>query len=146
MEATYEDFSNKDIFNSIRLKSEEAISNCPLLISPKSTKNISNTDIVILINDLHIALDDEHEAGIQIDNSGKQTTFYIDHIAHKNNAMIYFKGKTENGKQVHFVKHLSDLSIQLKPLTRRTSDQLKTPFGFADWAEYENQRSICALD
>ena len=146
MEATCEDFANEDIFNSIRLKGKAAISNCQMLISPESTNNISNTDIVVWINDLHKALDDKHETGIQIDHLGKQTVFYIDHIAHKNAKMIYFKGQTENGKQVHFVKHLSDLSIQLMPLIRRASDQLKTPFGFADWAEYENEKSGYALD
>ncbi len=146
MEATCNDFVKEDILNSIHLKSKAAISNCQMLISSKLTKNINNTDIVICINDLHKSLDDEHEAGIQIDHLDKQVTFYIDHIAYKNHSMIYFKGQTESGKLVHFVKHSSDLSIQLKPLKRRLSNQLKTPFGFADWADYENQRSNSNLD
>lgn len=146
MDATCDGFTDKDIFNSIRLKGKAAIANCQMLISPNSTSDISNTEIVIWINDLHKALDDNHETGIQIEHLGKQTTFYIDHIAHKNHAMIYFKGHTESGKQVHFVKHLSDLSIQLMPLARRSSDLEKTPFGFADWAEHENEKNKYALD
>ena len=146
MEATCDNFAKEDIFNSIRLKSKTAITKCQLFISPKSTKNISNTGIVIRINDLHKALDDEHEAGIKIDHLGKQVTFYIDHIAYKNHSMIYFKGHTENGKVVHFVKHYSDLSIQLMALKRSLPDQQKTPFGFADWADYENEKSKSKLD
>jgi len=146
MEATCNDFAKEDILNSICLKSKAAISNCQTLISSKSTKNINNTDVVILINDLHKALDDDHETGIQIDHLGKQVVFYIDHIAYKNNSMIYFKGHTENGKLVHFVKHVSDLSIQLMALKRRLSGQLKTPFGFADWADYDNEKSKSKLD
>jgi hypothetical protein len=146
MEATCNNLAKEDIFNSICLKSKAAITNCQMLINPKTTKNISNTDIVIWINDLHKALDDEHETGIQIDHLGKQVVFYIDHIAYKNNSMIYFKGHTENGKLVHFVKHFSDLSIQLMALKRRLSGQHKTPFGFEDWADYENEKSKSELD
>ena len=146
MDITCDDLATEDIFNSIRLKSKAAITNCQMLINPKSDEKISNTNIVIWINDLHKALDDEHEAGIQINHLGKKIVFYIDHIAHKNAKMIYFKGHTENGKPVHFVKHLSDLSMQLKPLTRRASDRLKTPFGFDNWAEHEYEKSKIALD
>ncbi len=146
MEAICSNFEKEDIFNSIRLKSKAAISNCKMLISSKSTKNINNTDIVIWINDLHKSLDDDHETGIQIDHLGKQVVFYIDHIAYKNNSMIYFKGHTEDGKQVHFVKHFSDISIQLMALKRRSSGQLKTPFGFTDWADYENEKSKSELN
>ncbi|WP_299873610.1 DUF6173 family protein [uncultured Cocleimonas sp.] len=141
MEATCCNFEKEDIFNTILLKSKAAISNCQILISSKLTQNINNTDIVIWINDLHKSLDDDHEAGMQIDHLGKQVVFYIDHIAYKNNSMIYFKGSTENGKQVHFVKHFSDLNIKLIALKRRSSDQQKTPFGFADWAEYKAEKS-----
>ncbi len=146
MEATCSNFEKEDILNSIRLKSKAAISNCQILISSKLTKNINNTDIVIWINDLHKSLDDDHETGIQIDHLGKQVVFYIDHIAYKNNSMIYFKGHTENGKLVHFVKHFSDVSIQLMALKRRLSGQQKTPFGFADWGDYENEKFKSELD
>ena len=146
MEVTCNSFENENILKSLHLKSKAAIANCQTLISPKSTRNIKNTDVVVWINDLHKALDDEHETGIQIHHMGKQITFYIDHIAYNNKSMIYFKGHTENGKQVHFVKQLSDLSIRLMALKRRISNQDKTPYGFADWEEYENQRSRSALD
>ena len=62
MEATCDDFSKEDVFNSIRSKSKTAITKAQLFISPKSTKNINNTNIVIRINDLHKALDDDHSA------------------------------------------------------------------------------------
>ncbi|MEH6456437.1 MAG: DUF6173 family protein [Cocleimonas sp.] len=146
MEATFNDYAKQDILNSICLKNKAAISNCQTLISPKSTQNVKNTDVVVWINDLHKALDNEHETGIQINHLGKQVTFYIDHIAYKNHSMIYFKGHTENGKQVHFVKSLSDLSIRLMALKRRVLNQEKTPYGFADWTDYENEKSKIALD
>lgn len=146
MEATFNDFKKEDILSSIHLKSKTTIANCQTLISPKSTQNIKNTDIVVWINDLHKALGDDYEAGIQINHSGKQVIFYIDHIAYKNRSMIYFKGHTESGKMVHFVKHLSDLNIELTPLKRRVSNQQKTPYGFADWEDYEKEKANSELD
>jgi len=146
MEATCNEFVKEDLLNSIRLKSQAAIANCQTLINPKSNQNVNNTNVVIWINDLHKALDDEHETGIKIDHLGKQIVFYIDHIAYKNHSMIYFKGQTENGKQVHFVKHSSDLSMQLMALKRRSSESNKTPFGFSDWDEHESERAKNYLD
>jgi len=51
--------------------------------------------------------------------------------------MIYFKGQTQNGRLVHFVKPASELKIELQSLQRRASDRSKIPFGFADWDAYE---------
>lgn len=142
MEAVYNDFAKEDIFNTISQKSKAAMSNCWMLLDPKSTNDINNTDIVIWINELHKSLEDDQEVGIKIDHQGNQVVFYIDHIAHQNKAMIYFKGHTENGKIVHFVKHSSELSIELQALKRRCTDIPKTPFGFDDWNDYDMVKRI----
>ena len=114
--------------------------------SSKTNKNINNKDVVVWINDHHKSLDNEHEAGIQIDHFGKQVVFHIDDIAHKNRSLIYFKGRTESDKIVHFVKPVSDLKIQLKTLKRKSSDLQKRPFGFADWDDYEDEKYRCTLE
>jgi len=145
METTCNNVAN-NIFDPISINNKVAIANCQLLLSPNENSRISNTEIVVWINDLHKALDENHETGIQINHLGKKTTFYIDHIAHKNHAMIYFKGQTVSGRQVHFVKHLSDLRIKLKALVSRSPSQEKTPFGFSNWQEHENEKSRLALD
>lgn len=141
MEATCNDFSKEGILESIRVKGKAAIANCQMLISPNPSFNISNTDVVVWINELHKVLDDDHEAGIKINRLGKEVVFHIDHIAHKNHSMIYFKGHTAKGKPVHFVKNASNLNIQLTALKRRSSEQAKTPFGFDNWDEFENLKS-----
>ena len=142
MEATYNDFGKEDIFNSISLKSKAAMSNCWMLLDSKLSNDINNTDIVIWINDLHKSLDNDHEVGIKIDHLGKQVVFYIDHIAHQNHSMIYFKGHTESGKIVHFVKHSSEISIQLQTLKRRSPESPKTPFGFNDWDAFDKVKHL----
>ncbi|MGK0269706.1 MAG: hypothetical protein ACI88H_000338 [Cocleimonas sp.] len=144
MEATYNDFSKEDILNSISLKSKAIISNCQILLNPQTSKKVSNTDIVIWINDLHKSLDNEYEVGLRVEHLGKQIIFYIDLIAHQNQSMIYFKGHTESGKLVHFVKHSSDLKIELQTLKRRVIDTAKTPFGFDDWNAFENAKKLNA--
>jgi len=136
MEALLKDFSLdykiKDISDDASKKSS-----CWILIDPNSDKKITNNDIVICINDHHRALDEDHEAGVKINHLGKDIVFYIDHIAHQNQSMIYFKGHTENGKLVHFVKHSSELKIGLHPLKRRQKDTPKVPFGFDSWATFD---------
>jgi len=142
MEATYNEFSKEDIIDSIRSKSESAISNCQAFLKPKSKNTMSNTEIVIWINELHKCLDDEHEAGVKIQHLGKEIVFYIDHIAHQNKSMIYFKGQTEKGKLVHFVKPPTDLKIELEALKRRSPNIAKSPFGFADWDAFEEVKCL----
>ena len=142
MEAVYNDFVKEDIFNTISQKSKAAMSSCWMLLDPKSKNDINNTDIVIWINEQHKSLDNDHEVGIKIDHLGKEIIFYIDHIAHRNQAMIYFKGHTAHGKIVHFVKHSSELSIELQPLKRRSNDTAKVPFGFDSWNDFEMAKKL----
>lgn len=146
MESKYNDFTQEETLNSIRSKNNMKTTNKHMLISPKANKNINNTDVVVWINDHHKALDAEHETGIKIDHLGKKTVFHIDHIAHKNKSLIYFKGHTESDKIVHFVKPVSDLKIQLTTLKRKSSNLQKTPFGFADWDDYEDEKYRCTLE
>jgi hypothetical protein len=142
MEATCANFTKEDILTTFSQKSKAAISRCQMFINPKSNNNINNIDIVIWINELHRILDNNQEVGIKIDHQGKQIVFYIDHIAHQNQSMIYFKGYTESGKLVHFVKHLSELKIQLQTLKSRSSNASKIPFGFNDWDAYEKAKQL----
>ena len=142
MEATCNNFTKEDFLNTFSQKSMAAISRCQMFLNPKSNNNINNIDIVIWINELHRTLDNDHEVGIKIDHQGKQIVFYIDYIAHQNQSMIYFKGYTESGKLVHFVKHLSELKIQLQTLESRSSDTPKSPFGFDSWDAYEKVKKL----
>lgn len=134
MEAAYNDF----------VKEESVMSNCWVLLDPKSKNKVTNIEIVIWINELHRSLDNDHEVGIKINHLGKQVVFYIDHIAHQNQAMIYFKGHTESGKLVHFVKPTSELSIELQSLQRRSTDTTKLPFGFDSWDDFDNAKGLDA--
>ena len=140
MEALCNGFTEDDILDDLRLIYKSKTPNNLVLIDAKTKNKMSNTDIMIRINDLHKSLDNNHEVGIKIDRSGKEVVFYIDHIAHQNQSMIYFKGHTENGRLIHFVKPPSELKIALKPLQRRTTDAPKSPFGFADWDDYEQAK------
>ena len=140
MEAVSNDFAQDNFLETIATKSKEAMSNYWVLIDPKSDKNVTNTDIVLCINSHHKSLDNDHEVGVKIEHLGKQVVFYIDHIAHQNQSMIYFKGHTAKGKLVHFVKHSSELKIELQSLKRRSPEEPKSPFGFADWNAYNKAK------
>ena len=154
MEVKNKNFSQKtyqDIHNSIDLDecarvSDHDSSDFQALINPLLINNISNKQIVTWINELHKSLDTDHEAGIKIDHAGEQIIFHIDHIGHANPSMIYFKGYTESGDLVHFVKHQSQLNIELLKLKRRTPNTSKNPYGFTDWEAYEKNKYNKDLD
>jgi len=143
MEALSQNFVTEDSFKHSNLKNNKAdLSSCWVLIDPASEHKVTNTDIVLCINDHHKSLADDQEVGVKIKHRNKEIVFYIDHIAHQNQSMIYFKGHTENNKQVHFVKHSSELKIELQALERRAPETSKMPFGFADWNAYEKFKRL----
>lgn len=115
-------------------------------INPQSINNINNQRIVTWINELHKSLDADLEVGIKIDHAGEQIVFHLDHIGHANPSMIYFKGHTESGDLVHFVKHQSQLNIELLKLKRRAPNAAKSPYGFSDWEAYEKNKYNIELD
>lgn len=137
MEALRKDFSEDSIININSSNDSSNVSSYWALLDRDSKDKITNTDIVLYINDHHKSLDDDHEVGIKIKHLGKDVVFYIDHIAHQNQSMIYFKGHTENGRLVHFVKPSSELNIELQPLKRRTIDTPKTPYGLDSWDDFD---------
>ena len=139
MEAMYNNYSNEEILES---DSENEVAKCQALLSFKPKNKTNNTAILIWINEFHKCLDDAYESGVKINHLGKEIVFYIDHIAHQNQSMIYFKGHTEKGKLVHFVKPSSQLNITLKALTRRCPDIPKSPFGFTDWEAFEKVKNL----
>ena len=112
----------------------------PEFIHPKVADDFSNQRIVTWINEFHKSLSDKFEVGIKLDHLGKKVSFYVDHIGHSNASLISFRGHQENGEKVQFVKHLSQVSIELLSLNRRTVDQPKTPIGFTSWLEYEDEK------
>ena len=142
MEALCNGFTEDDILDDLHSIYTSKTPNKLVLIDAKTKQKMSNTEIMIRINDLHKSLDNNHEVGIKIDHFGKEVVFYIDHVAHQNKSMIYFKGHTENGRLIHFVKPPSELKIALQPLKRRTMDAPKSPFGFADWDAYEKVKLV----
>lgn len=138
MEALSQDFIEEENFNLSQVNDKNSdISYFRVLIDRDSDRDVTNTDIVLCINEHHKNLADDQEVGVIIQHLGKQIVFYIDHIAHQNQSMIYFKGHTVNGRLVHFVKHSSELKIELHSLPRRNPETPKAPFGFTDWDSYE---------
>ena len=91
------------------------------------------------INDFHKSLDDEHEAGIRLVSFGQTVTFHIDDISYWNPSLISFIGRTENDEPVELIQHVTQISILLMKIKRKT-EQPKRPIGFASWDEFEGQK------
>ncbi len=141
MEALSQKFE-EEYFDHSSINPNPEMSDAWVLIDPDSKQQLSNIDFVLCINEYHKSLSDDLEVGVKIAHLGKQILFYIDHIAHQNKSMIYFKGHTISGRLVHFVKHSSELKIELKALPRRHNDKPKFPFGFDTWNAYEKVKRL----
>jgi hypothetical protein len=97
--------------------------------------------LISWINEFHISLDDEFEAGARLVNFGQTVTFHIEDISYWNPSLISFKGQTETGEPVELIQHVSQISILLMKMKRIDLQQPKKPIGFASWDEFEKAKN-----
>lgn len=97
--------------------------------------------LVNRINEFNKKLDEKHEVGARLVNFGQAYTFHIDDISYSNPSLISFMGKNLDGDPVELVQHVSQISILLVAMKRIDTTGPKRPIGFANWEEYENQKS-----
>ena len=114
--------------------------NVKMSINPNTSSDFSNRLVVTLINEFHKSLEDDFEAGVSLDHSGQKVTFRVSHIGHLNPSLIAFRGYKENGSPVNYVKHLSQINIDLVKLKRESTNEPKKPLGFRSWNEFENYK------
>ncbi len=74
-------------------------------------------------------------------NFGQSITFHIEDIGYWNPSLITFTGQTETDEPVELIQHVSQISVLLMKLKRKDMQQPKRPIGFANWDEFENQKS-----
>jgi hypothetical protein len=92
------------------------------------------------INDFHLSLDEEHEAGIRLVNFGTAVTFHIEDLGYWNPSLISFKGRNEQGERVTLIQHVSQISVLLVALKRKNIEAPKKPIGFASWSEHDDSK------
>lgn len=112
-------------------------------LMPPKNQNLADEfhrRLIEWINDFHRDLDQEYEVGARLVNFGQSVTIHIDDIGYWNPSLISFSGKTEDGKQVELIQHVTQISILLVALKRENIDQPKRPIGFANWEEYDETK------
>lgn len=91
------------------------------------------------INDFHRNLDDDLEVGARLVNFGQSVTFHVENIGYWNPSLISFMGKNEVGEPVELVQHVTQISILLVAMKRKSIEP-KRPIGFASWEEYDAKK------
>ena len=59
------------------------------------------------------SLDENHELGVRLANSGIAQTIHIRGIAYRNPNLIEFRGQLDGGEMVDLVQHISQLNLML---------------------------------
>lgn len=73
-------------------------------------------------------LDEEHEVGLRLVSFGEAVSFHLDDIGYWNPFLISFSGVDEHGRPVQLIQHVSQISVLLMKVPRRTDQKRKVGF------------------
>ena len=93
----------------------------PLLPIIPSDQNLADAFYERLsqyIIDFESTLNDAEEVGARLVSFGESITFHIEDIGYWNPSLITFSGRTEDGKAVKLVQHVSQISVLLMAVPR----------------------------
>ncbi|HOP39699.1 MAG TPA: DUF6173 family protein [Geobacteraceae bacterium] len=76
-------------------------------------------------------LDDEHEVSILLASFGSSVEFRAEEIRFSPSNVITFHGYTDAGEKVHFVQHVSQISLLLKAARKMNETPLRVVFNHA---------------
>jgi hypothetical protein len=65
-------------------------------------------------------LDEQHETAARMVSFGQETTFHIENMGYLGSDTITFFGRNEMGEKVQLIQHLSQLSILLVAVVKRS--------------------------
>jgi hypothetical protein len=77
------------------------------------------------------SLDDDHEVGA----FASEVTFYIQDVRYYDPQMISFCGSKENGEKLQLIQHVSQLSVFLVPIKKRSNEPVRIGFKLKRAAE-----------
>ena len=81
------------------------------------------------------SLDDDHEVGARLLSFESEVTFYIQDVRYYDPHMITFCGSKENGEKLQLIQHVSQLSVFLVPIKKRSEEPVRIGFKLKRAAE-----------
>lgn len=81
------------------------------------------------------SLDDDHEVGARLLSFASEVTFYIQDVRYYDPHMITFCGSKENGEKLQLIQHVSQLSVFLVPIKKRSEEPVRIGFKLKRAAE-----------
>lgn len=86
--------------------------------------------LVEMINNFDKELDEEHEVGMRLVSFGQTIQFHVEDLGYYNPGLIRFYGKTEDGKEIELIQHISQISFLLMAVKRLNPEKPKKRIGF----------------
>src|SRR5262245_45070010 len=86
--------------------------------------------IDMAIKEFDKTLNQEEEVGVRLVSFGQTVTFHAKRVTPLNPSMLMFSGKTDDGKPIHLIQHVSQLSFLLTGLPKLDPNKPKQPYGF----------------
>ena len=71
------------------------------------------------------SLDDDHEVGARFLSFASEVIFYIQDVRYYDPHMITFCGSKENGEKLQLIQHVSQLSVFLVPIKKRSEEPVR---------------------
>lgn len=102
----------------------------PGIIAEESTAEKVCQRIYAMIQDYSSMLDQTQDVGMMLVNFGQVMTIIVEDIGFSGYNLLYFSGKTPDGKPQYLIQHINQLSFLLTPVSRPEPEKPKNPIGF----------------
>lgn len=87
--------------------------------------------LVEMVNNFDDDLDETEEVGMRLVSFGQTVQFHVEDIGYYNPSLIRFYGKTDDGKNIELIQHVSQISFLLMAVPRLNPDKPKKKIGFS---------------
>lgn len=119
---------NSQIYEGIERNRE--LMQTPGIIAEDSTAEKVCHRIYNMMQEYSAILDQTQDVGMLLVTFGQAITLVVDNIGFSGYNLIYFSGKTPDGKPQYLIQHINQLSFLLTPVPRPEPEKPKNPIGF----------------
>lgn len=102
----------------------------PGIIAEETTAEKVCQRIYSMMQEYSSILNQNQDIGMMLVNFGQVITIVVENIGFSGYNLIYFSGKTPDGKPQYLIQHINQLNFLLTPVPRPEPEKPKNPIGF----------------
>jgi hypothetical protein len=104
-------------------------------LSQTNPAKLTHLKFIECIYNFEKSLDDDHEVGARLLSFASEVTFYIQDVRYYDPHMITFCGSKENGEKLQLIQNVSQLSVFLVAMKKRSEEPVRIGFKLKRAAE-----------